>query len=81
MHERYSAWNRALIEEYFPPIGNKGRLAYLPVDDDELRALASDYQLCSPDAAVAEFVAAVKAALGVLPRVVPNAGDGRSVAD
>lgn len=62
MNERYEAWNAALIEEYFPP-GNHGRLAYLPVDDDELVAMAEPYELAAASAAVGDFVAAVRAEL------------------
>lgn len=59
MGDAYEAWNQALIQEYFPP-GGRGRLAYLPVDDDELAAMAEPYGLCSPDEATNHLVAAVK---------------------
>jgi hypothetical protein len=61
--KQYEAWNRALTEEYFPP-GRAGRLAYLPVDDDELKATAVAYGLCEEGQAVNEFVAAARRELG-----------------
>lgn len=60
MTDAYEQWNHALVREYFPP-GGRGRLAYLPVDDDELAALAERYEICDPTDASAEFVSAVKA--------------------
>lgn len=64
MSDRYELWNRALIDEYFPE-GGVQRLAYLPVDDDELRALAESEGLCPPEKAVDDFVSAVCAELAV----------------
>src|SRR4051812_44248235 len=64
MNARYKAWNAALIEEYFPG-GNEGRLAYLPLDDEELEAMAEPYGLCAPGEAVQDFVSAVRAELAV----------------
>lgn len=58
VNETYEAWNRAFIAEYFPE-GNVGRLAWLPVDDDEVRALAERYELAEPSAAIDEFVRVV----------------------
>jgi hypothetical protein len=56
----YEAWNQAFIDEYFPQ-GNSGKLAWLPVDDDEIRALAENYGLGDPAAAVDNFEAVVNA--------------------
>jgi hypothetical protein len=60
--DRYLAWNDALIAEYFPE-GNEGRFAFLPVDDDEIAALAEDRSICEPDRAVEDFVLAVRTQL------------------
>jgi hypothetical protein len=62
MNERYEAWNRALVDEYFPE-GGRGQLAYLPIDDDELHAMAEPYGLCKPAEAVNDFVAMIRAEL------------------
>lgn len=58
MLDRYFEWNEALVEEYFPE-GNEGRVAILPVDDDELVALAEEWEICDPEDAVDDFVGAV----------------------
>ncbi|MFN8151435.1 MAG: hypothetical protein U0R24_09980 [Solirubrobacterales bacterium] len=60
MNDAYEQWNHALVREYFPP-GGRGQLAYLPVDDEELAALADHHEICDPADASAEFVGAVKA--------------------
>lgn len=62
MADRYELWNKALIDDYFPK-GGRGSLAYLPVDDDELRAMAEAHQICDPDEAVEDFVGSVVAKL------------------
>ncbi len=62
LDNRYEAWNEALTAEYFP-LGNSGRLAYLPVDDEELAAMAPRYGLCGSDDAVRDFIKAVKSEL------------------
>ena len=58
LDERYEAWNEAFLDEYFPE-GNTGRLAWLPVDDDEIRALAEKHRLGDPATAVADFEAVI----------------------
>jgi hypothetical protein len=58
MPDRYELWNKALIDDYFPE-GGRGTLAYLPVDDDELRAMGPAHGLCDADQAVDSFVASV----------------------
>jgi hypothetical protein len=55
----YTAWNEAFVAEYFPE-GGEGRLTYLPVDDDEITALAENYGLCDPGVAVDEFIALIR---------------------
>lgn len=59
MLDRYFEWNEALVEEYFPE-GNEGRVAILPVDDDEIVALAESSGICSPEEAVEDFVTVVR---------------------
>lgn len=59
LDEQYEAWNRALIDEYFPA-GRIGRLAYLPLDDEELEAMAEPYELCATSDAVRDFTGAVR---------------------
>lgn len=62
MQNRYFEWNEALVGEYFPK-GNEGHVAILPVDDDELVALAEDSGICEPRVAVDDFVTAVRATI------------------
>lgn len=60
MDERYKSWNIALVEEYFPDrAGGAGHLAYLPIDDDELKALAASAEVPEGVDPVEDFVAAV----------------------
>lgn len=62
MNPEYEAWNAALVREYLST-GNAGRLAYLPIDEDELKALAEAEALCPPEEAMRHFVLAVRAEL------------------
>lgn len=57
--ERYLEWNAAIIEEYFPD-GDSDRYAVLPIDDDEIVELASEYNICSREDAVEDFVRSVR---------------------
>jgi hypothetical protein len=59
MVDRYFEWNKALVQEYFRE-GSGGRSAFLPVDDDEIVALAEDYDICPAEAAVEDFIGAVR---------------------
>src|SRR3954451_12294028 len=70
MDEKYAAWNDALLQEYFPET-NAGRLACLPIDDDEIVALAEKFRLCDRAVAVQEFVVAAGCEMG--PRGVSSA--------
>lgn len=62
MLDRYFEWNEALVEEYFPE-GSEGRVAILPVDEDEIVALARDSGICQPEDAVEDFVTSVRATI------------------
>jgi|GEM_PF-4594969 len=62
MLDRYFEWNEALIDEYFPE-GSEGRVAILPVDDDEIVALAGESGICQPEDAVEDFVTSVRATI------------------
>lgn len=62
MLDRYFEWNEVLVEEYFPE-GNEGHVAILPVDDDEIVALAESSGICHPEDAIDDFVTVVRATI------------------
>lgn len=62
MLDHYFQWNEALVQEYFPE-GSEGRFAFLPVDDDEIVALAEDWDICAAEDAVDDFVGTVRATI------------------
>lgn len=62
MSGRYFEWNEAIIEEYFPE-DNPSAYAYLPLDDEEIMALAEEYDICERSEAVLDFENAVKVEL------------------
>lgn len=62
MSGRYFEWNEAIVREYFPE-DNPSAYAYLPLDDDEIVALAEEYGICESKGAVADFENAVKVEL------------------
>ena len=62
MLDRYFEWNQVLVEEYFPE-DNESQVAILPIDDDEIVALAGESGICRPEEAVDDFTSAVRATI------------------